>query len=197
MKATKAKPSARATKADKDPKPEGVHQTVCRKRNAIVSSVRCVALPPEYNVALATLEEHLHSIRKRFTVERRFVLEMLYQLTQPVDTSTLHRLICEQMGNVALPTVYSTLELLVQLRLARRLELVSHGMAFFERTLGLEPHGYVACSQCGSVSILNAPELLQQFQGQMPRGFHPDDFTLVVHGLCAKCQRKSVRRKKT
>ena len=176
-------------------KPEGIHEAVSRKRDLIVSAIRRVDLPSAYAEALARMEDHLRSVHKRCTVERRFVLEALYRLAQPVDTSTLHQLICAEKGAVALATVYTTLELLVQLQLARRVELVSHGMTFFERTLGTEPHGFVACSQCGNVSVLAAPELLAQLQPRLPRGFRPDDFTLVIHGLCSKCQRKANRHK--
>lgn len=172
-------------------KAEGVYETVNRKRDVILSNLQRVPLPPEYQTAVASMEDYLHSQHKRCTIERRFVLEMLYQLTQPVDIGTLHQLICGEQGNVALTTVYSTLELLVQLHLARRVELVSHGMTFFERTLGVEPHGYVVCDQCGAISILKQPTLLHDLQPQMPRGFVPDDYSLIIHGLCSKCHRRS------
>lgn len=189
MKPKKPTPKAKAEKT------EGIYETVNRKRDEIVRNLRQGELPPEYAEAESIMEGHLHSVKKRCTVERRFVLQMLYRLAQPIDIGTLHELICDEYGNVALATVYTTLELLVQLQLAHRLELVSHGMAFFERTLGVEPHGYAVCNQCGAISILRAPQLLDGLQKQLPRSFAPADYTLIVHGLCSKCQRRRRRAK--
>lgn len=188
------KSSRRASEARAE-KAEGVHAGVNRKRDLIVGNLKRVPLAAEYDEALQTMEDYLRSHAKRCTIERRFVLQTLYQLVQPVDIGTLHAMICADAGNVSLTTVYSTLDLLVQLHLARRFELVSHGMAFFERTLGTEPHGYVVCSQCGAISVLRQPALLATLQPQLPRGFAPDDYTLIVRGLCSKCQRRL--RKKT
>lgn len=196
MKSSSPKPTRKAAAKAEVPKPEGVHQSVNRKRDAIVGDLKRIPLAPEYEEAVQRMEDHLRSQRKRCTVERRFVLQMLYQLAQPIDIGTLHELICEELGNVALPTVYTTLDLLVRLRLAQRFELVTHGMAFFERTLGVEPHGYAVCNECGAFSPLRYPSLLDDVQRQLPRGFSPMDYSLIIHGLCSKCQRRTRARRK-
>ena len=180
--------------------PESITEAVSRKREAIVSAARtdkAAALSPYYGEALLTMEQYLRSQGKRCTVERRFVLQTLYRLTSPIDISALHQLVCDQCGSVALTTVYNTLELLVQLRLAKRLPLVSHGMTFFEATLGQEPHGYAICEGCGAIRVLHKPDVFQLIQGQLPRGFRPDDVTLHVHGLCGKCQRARSRKRQS
>lgn len=171
-------------------KPEGVYEAVNRKRDNIVGNLSLVPIAEEYAKAVDLMEDYLRAQKKRCTIERRFVLQLLYQSTQPIDIRTLHELVCKECGNVSLTTVYSTIDLLVQLHLARRFELVSHGMAFVERTLGTEPHGYVVCNECATISVLSLPTLLEDLQPQMPRGFKSDDYSLIVHGLCSKCQRK-------
>ena len=174
--------------------PEPIHQAVSRKRDTIVSSLRLAdATPPEYDEALHRMEDYLHGLQRRCTIERRFILQMLYRVTLPVDVGTLHQLVCSHLGNVSLTTVYTTLDLLVQLGLARRLDLVDHAMAFFERTLGLEPHGYIVCTHCGSITLLRQPQLLHDLQPQLPRAFVASDYTLVIHGMCAKCRRAQSR----
>ena len=182
--------------APKTAEPEGVYEAVARKRDNIVGNLTRVPLAAEYEEALARMENHLRTHGKRCTIERRFVLQTLYQLTQPIDIGTLHDLICNECGNVSLTTVYSTLELLEQLHLARRLDLISHGMAFFERTLGLEPHVYVVCGQCGMLTTLPQPDLQAMLQPKMPRGFAASGYTLVVRGTCSKCSRKGRPRRK-
>ena len=195
MKGQPKKSSKAATPAVAE-KPEGVFEVAHRKRDLITSNLTRVSLGSDYEEALTRMEDHLHTLQKRCTVERRFVLQMLYQLSQPVDITTLHSLICDELGNVAVPTVYSTLDLLVQLHLARRIELIGHSMAFFERTLGLAPHGYAVCSSCGVLQVLPAPSVLESVQNALPRGFAAEDFTFVVHGLCSRCKRAR-RAKKT
>lgn len=179
----------------KKKQPERVSEAVNRKRDVITKNLRPEAVAPEYDEALQIMEEYLRSQNKRCTIERRFVLQALYQLNSPVDISTLHKIVCTDEGNVALTTVYNTLDLLVQLKLAKRLELVSRGMTFFEKTLGQEPHGFVICEQCGSIKVLRKLQVLQKFESQLPKGFLPEDYTLQIHGLCAKCQRANAKRK--
>ncbi|MBO4755037.1 MAG: transcriptional repressor [Bacteroidales bacterium] len=175
--------------------PERVSEAVNRKRDQITKNLRTDAVPSEYNEALQIMEDYLRSQKKRCTVERRFILQALYQLSSPVDIYTLHKIVCADEGSVALTTVYNTLDLLVQLKLANRLELVSRGMTFFERTLGQEPHGFVICEQCGTIKVLRKLQVLQKFETQLPKGFLPEAYTLQIHGLCAKCQRANAKKK--
>ena len=176
--------------------PERVSEAVNRKRDQITKNLHTDVLAPEYDEALRIMEDYLRSQKKRCTVERRFILQALYQLNSPVDIYTLHKIVCKDEGSVALTTVYNTLDLLVQLKLANRLELVSRGMTFFERTLGQEPHGFVICEQCGTIKVLRKLQVLQNFESQLPKGFVPEAYTLQIHGLCAKCQRANAKKKK-
>ena len=175
--------------------PERVSEAVNRKRDQITKNLRTDAVPSEYDEALQIMEDYLRSQKKRCTVERRFILQALYQLSSPVDIYTLHKIVCADEGSVALTTVYNTLDLLVQLKLANRLVLVSRGMTFFERTLGQEPLGFVICEQCGTIKVLRKLQVLQKFETQLPKGFLPEAYTFQIHGLCAKCQRANAKKK--
>jgi len=175
---------------------EGIHEAVVRKRDNIVGNARIESLPAEYEEAVQRMEDYLRSQNKRCTIERRYVLELLYRYTTPVDNITLHEAVCKDKGNVSLTTVYNTMDLLVQLNLARRIELVSHGMVFFERTLGIEPHGYVVCDQCGGIRTLRLTRLMTPIQEQLPKGFAATDHSIIVHGFCQKCQRAMARKKR-
>lgn len=177
-------------------KQEGVHEAVVRKRDTIIKHTQTQTVPPEYEQAVGQMEDYLRSQGKRCTIERRYVLETLYRCVAPVDCNTLREVVCANKGNVSLTTIYNTMDLLVQLRLARRIELVSHGMVFFERTLGIAPHGYGVCDQCGNIWTLGLAQVQPSLQGQLPKGFEPTDFSIVVHGLCQKCQRALSRKKR-
>lgn len=177
-------------------KQEGHFEQIHRKRGNIIKNAHVEdQLPKEYDEALQLLEAYLHQEQKRNTIERRFILEVLYRLNTPVDADTLHELVCKLKGTVSLTTVYHTIDLLVSLRLAKRIDLLSNGMSFYEKTLGMEPHGYVICQKCGGISLLYRPDLLNALRLTLPRGFQPEDYTLHVHGLCSKCKRIRRRRK--
>lgn len=177
-------------------KQEGIHEAVNRKRDNIARHVPTQNVPAEYQQAVGQMEDYLRSQGKRCTIERRYVLETLYCFTGPVDCNTLRDEVCSRKGNVSLTTIYNTMDLLVQLRLARRIELVSHGMVFFERTLGLDLHGYGVCDECGNIWTLKLEPVLAPLQVQLPKGFEPTDYSLIVHGLCPKCQRALARKKR-
>ena len=61
-------------------------------------------------------------------------------------------------------------------------------MAFFEKTLGVEPHGYMVCQRCGKIKTLRLETLYEAVTGQLPKAFQIADVNLQVNGLCKRCQ---------
>lgn len=167
----------------------GVHEAANRKRDKIVLGIHSVTDSEDVAAGIALMEQHLKEQGRRCTIERRYVLEVLYSIASPVDIETLHQVICDSKGIVSLTTVYNTLDLLIELKLARRLELVSRGMSFFECTIGEKPHGYAICDQCGAVEPIYNLDLITLLAGKLPKGFENDEVTLLVHGRCSHCLR--------
>lgn len=180
-----------------------VYDSANLKRDHIVHSTRQESLIPEivvegqpdeepmpagYPEALARYETYMEEHSKRRTPERLFILRTIYEQKVPVDIQTLHTLVCKGKGQVALTTIYNNLALLIEARLVRRLDLVGGAMAFFEKTLGVEPHGYMVCQRCGKIRTLQVDKLLDVVVSQLPKGFQISDVNLQVNGYCKKCQ---------
>ena len=179
----------------KDEEHEGILEQANRKRNNIIRHARPKSEsvdPADYAEALTRLDAYLAKCGKRHTPERLFVLKKIYECQAPVDIQTLYEMVCNEEGLVSLATIYNNLALLVDAGLVRRLDLVGGKMAFFERVVGQMPHGYLICDACGSIRVLEQPDI----EGyKLPSGFRVNDVTFHIHGLCKRCQ-TALRRQK-
>ncbi len=83
-----------------------------------------------------------------------------------------------------MPTIYATLDLFVELGLARRIDTAT--AALYDA--GLEPHQHAVCRRCGRVQdvdgSLNAATLLSAAEAV---GFQPSGTELIITGLCGDC----------
>lgn len=172
----------------------GVYETANKKRDNIIRNVRkgtkggvTEELSEVYDEAVAQFGEFLSQHGKKRTPERFFILKKIYECQTPVDIQTLFKMVCQEEGLVSLTTIYNNLSLLIDAGLVRKLDLVGGKMAFFEKTLGQEPHGYIICDNCGSISLFKESEFFD-IHSLMPRGFRMHDITFHVHGICHKCQ---------
>lgn len=146
------------------------------------------ALPAGYEKAKQQMVSYLVAHGKRLTPEREFILRQIYELKAPVDISTLYEMVCKEQGMVSLSTIYNNLALLVDARLVRRLDLVGGAMAFFEKTLGVEPHGYAICKNCGKIKTIQIEQMKGLVAQQLPKTYQVIDINLQVNVLCKKCQ---------
>lgn len=144
--------------------------------------------PAGYAEACKRYENYIKSHGKRLTPERAFILKKIYEQKTPVDIQTLFELVCKEEGQVALSTIYNNLSMLIDAQLVRRLDLVNGAMAFFEKTLGVEPHGYVICQRCGKIKTLQTARLKEIMADQLPKSYLITDFNLQVNGFCKRCQ---------
>ncbi len=177
-----------------------VYESASQKRDIIIDNVLLpepegmdeasgqASVPAGYAEAKRQFENYILAHGKRFTPERAFILRQIYGLKAPVDISTLHEMVCKEQGQVALATIYNNLSLLIDARLVRRLDLVGGAMAFFEKTLGVEPHGYAICQHCGKIRTIQLNEFKNLILAQLPKTFLTTDINLQVNCLCKKCQ---------
>lgn len=179
----------------------GVYDTASLKRDSIIDHAQIPEVMPAksaesdedsapagYEEALRQFVNYIEAHGKRFTPERAFILKQVYALKAPVDISTLYEMVCKEQGQVALATVYNNLALLIDAHLVRRLDLVGGAMAFFEKTLGVEPHGYAVCQRCGKIRTIQLSGIKDSILSQLPKTFLTTDINLQVNCLCKKCQ---------
>jgi Fe2+ or Zn2+ uptake regulation protein len=130
------------------------------------------------------LIELLHARGQRVTSQRLVILRELRRRRQHATAEEIHRAVHDELPGISIPTVYATLELLVELGLVRRIDTGT--AALFDA--GLEPHQHAVCRRCGRVQDvdgrLNAGGLLSAADAS---GFHVEGAELIISGLCQEC----------
>jgi Fe2+ or Zn2+ uptake regulation protein len=126
----------------------------------------------------------LHARGQRVTSQRLVILRELRRRSQHATAEEIHRAVHEELPGTATPTIYATLDLFVQLGLARRIDTGT--AALYDARL--EPHQHAICRRCGRVEDvdgrMNATALLRAAGAQ---GFHADSAELIISGLCEEC----------
>jgi Fur family ferric uptake transcriptional regulator/Fur family peroxide stress response transcriptional regulator len=125
---------------------------------------------------------------QRVTSQRVVILRELRLRGRHASAEEIFQAVHHDLPGTSIPTVYATLDLLVELGLARKLD-VGVGMSLYDP--GLEPHEHVVCRRCGRVDDV---ELELDRDGLLRAagvsGFRPDAAELVITGLCPDCAAK-------
>jgi Fe2+ or Zn2+ uptake regulation protein len=131
------------------------------------------------------LESALRERGLRVTPQRVLIHRALRELDRHVTADEVLDAVSVRLPNASLPTVYSTLELLEELGMVRRLAARS-GAALYDP--GPDEHQHVVCRSCGRVEDLDVPvDSVRALRAAQKRGFEPDNAELVISGLCADC----------
>lgn len=132
----------------------------------------------------ADLIELLHARGQRVTSQRLVILRELRRRRQHATAEEVHRAVHRELPGTSVPTIYATLDLFVELGLARRIETGT--AALYDARL--EPHQHAVCRRCGRVEDvdggLDAKALLTVARAG---GFQPQAAELIISGLCAEC----------
>ena len=124
---------------------------------------------------------------QRVTSQRLVILRQLRRHGGHATAEEIHQAVHHDLPGTSTPTVYATLELLVELGLARKLDVGLGTSLYDART---RPHEHMVCRRCGRVEDLDLAldrEPLLRAAGDA--GFRPDAAELVISGLCADCAR--------
>lgn len=133
------------------------------------------------------LKNALHERGQRVTPQRLAIHRTIRQLDRHVSAEELLGAVEENVPGVSLPTVYSTLELLEELALIRRVGSFN-GRALFDPRL--DPHHHAVCSRCGRVDDIEAPVDPAPALAEARRAGYADASAgLIVTGVCAACRR--------
>ncbi len=128
----------------------------------------------------------LHGRGQRATPQRAVILRELRRRGRHATADEIRRAVRDELPGTSTPTVYATLELLVELGLARRIGIGLGAALYDART---EPHQHMVCRGCGSVEDIDGG----LDTGELERaaevaGFSVDGAELVLSGLCARCR---------
>jgi Fe2+ or Zn2+ uptake regulation protein len=122
---------------------------------------------------------------QRVTSQRLVILRELRRHDHHVTAELLGAAARADLPGTSIPTVYATLDLLVELGLARKID-VGVGPALYDART--DPHQHAVCRRCGRVEDLDgelqADALLSAARA---KGFVTQSAELVISGLCARC----------
>jgi Fe2+ or Zn2+ uptake regulation protein len=146
------------------------------------------AEPPPPAVDQSDLIELLRGRGQRVTSQRLVILRDLRRRARHATAEEIHRSVHDELPGTSAPTIYATLDLLVQLGLARRIDTGLGAALYDART---EPHQHLVCRHCSRVEDLDgelaAGDLLRRAAAT---GFRPSGAEVVIFGLCTACARE-------
>lgn len=147
--------------------------------------------------ALDHAETLCQSRGARLTPLRRRILEMVYSSHAAVKAYDLIEWLSTEEHLVKPPTVYRTLDFLLEHGLIHRVDSLN---AFVGCTTAHDPHAVrlLICTACGDVSELNSAVLDAALdQATQASGFQTAHTHLEIHGLCTHCQDKTTQENTT
>jgi Fe2+ or Zn2+ uptake regulation protein len=122
---------------------------------------------------------------RRVTSQRLVILRELRRRRRHASAEQIHQAVRAQLPGISAPTVYAVLELLVELGLARKLD-VGVGTSLYDARL--ERHHHMVCRRCGAVEDLDAAlDAESAVRSARATGFQPEHADLVVSGVCGSC----------
>jgi Fur family ferric uptake transcriptional regulator len=134
-------------------------------------------------------EEYLQSRGMRNTQQRRQVVDFVFSHHEHFDADTL----IEQLSSkgaqrrVSRPTVYRTLQELVDAGLLRKFEL--DGRSVYEHDYGYPQHDHLYCKQCRSLIEFRSEELVKLRDTVAERHrFRVLGHRLIITGVCESCR---------
>jgi Fe2+ or Zn2+ uptake regulation protein len=127
----------------------------------------------------------LHERRQRATPQRLVILRELRRRGQHATADQIGAAVRDELPGTSIPTVYATLDLLVELGLARRID-AGAGPTLYDA--GTEPHQHMVCRRCGSVEDLDGElETGPLLAAAARTGFAARSVETVISGLCRGC----------
>ena len=148
---------------------------------------------PEKNPHLAPddqrdLIEILHARGQRVTPQRLVILRELRRRGHHATAEEVHRAVDGELPGMATPTVYATLDLFVELGLARRIDTST--AALYDARL--DPHQHAVCRRCGRVQDVDGKiRAGAVIRAAEEAGFQAQGAELIISGVCAECAAQS------
>jgi Fe2+ or Zn2+ uptake regulation protein len=134
---------------------------------------------------VADLSELLRERGMRVTSQRVLIDRALRDDGGHLTAEQVHDLVEPALPGVTQQTVYSTLALLAELGVARRVSAPGASTRFEAPT---DDHHHMVCERCGAIEDLHVKVPVSRAVGaSRERGFTPASASVTVLGLCAAC----------
>lgn len=128
----------------------------------------------------------------RLTPLRKQVLELIWQSHKPLGAYTLIDMLAKQSTRqIAPPTVYRTLDFLLEQHLIHRLDTLNAYIGCPDPTHS-HPKAFLLCAICGHAEELHSEPVTEAIQQAAANaGFSVQKQSLEVLGLCCQCRTDS------
>jgi Fe2+ or Zn2+ uptake regulation protein len=132
------------------------------------------------------LTDLLRARGMRVTSQRLVIARALRDRGGHLSSEQLYAIVAPTLPGVSQQTVYSTLALLSDLGVARRVAVPGATARFEAR---LDEHHHTVCERCGTVEDLDARvPVTRALEASRSAGFAPRSASVTVLGLCAACR---------
>jgi Fe2+ or Zn2+ uptake regulation protein len=136
-------------------------------------------------VASSDLRELLRERGMRVTSQRLLIDRALRKHGGHLTAEQVHELVEPALPGVTQQTVYSTLALLSDLGVARRVSAPGPSARFEARS---DDHHHMVCERCGAIDDLDVRvPVSRAVAASRESGFAPASASVTVLGLCAVC----------
>jgi Fur family ferric uptake transcriptional regulator len=140
-------------------------------------------------------EEYLQSRGKRITQQRRALVDFIFERHDHFNADELVDSFAKRHSDekISRPTVYRTLDQLVEAGLLRKMTL--GGRAVYEHDYGYPQHDHLYCQICDKLIEFSSDEL-QALRDAVAHehNFRVTGHRLIITGVCEDCSRKRHRR---
>ena len=130
----------------------------------------------------------LKARRLRKTPERMAILEEVTGCGSHFEVEDIYTRLDSKGYHVSRATVYSTIELLCQCGITRRLLFDMH-QSYYELTG--RNHIHLVCMECGRIKEVDEPEAGENLLQMRFPGFSTSYCSSIVYGVCSRCQRSA------
>ena len=138
---------------------------------------------------MADLAELLRERGLRVTSQRLLIERALREHGGHLTAEQVHEVVEPSLPGVTQQTVYSTLALLADLGVARRVVAPGPSTRFEAVT---RDHHHMVCERCGAIDDLHLRVPLGAVtRASRESGFEPSSAGVTVLGLCARCAAES------
>jgi len=124
---------------------------------------------------------------RRVTSQRLIINRVLRERETHLTAEAVREAVIDDLPGISMPTIYATLDLLVELELAQRVE-VGVGAALYDART--EPHHHAVCRDCARVQDLDGPlDTSPLLLAARRAGFRAESTDVLVTGHCSRCLR--------
>ena len=126
--------------------------------------------------------EFLRSKNINPSQQRIRIWEALASAKSHPSADIVHRLLSDEIPTLSRTTVYSCLELFVELGIAQQLEITGSEIRY---DADISTHAHFCCRACGAVSDLSGFEMPSPLA--LPEGYRVERMQFYLKGLCPNC----------